>query len=616
MILSILSGGKRSKTESEASFEKSYDVLVAGLGTAGAIAALSAAENGASVLGVERINLCGGTATAGGVFGYYYGLQGGRFEDLDAKAAKIRAESFILNGAFHPDAKAIALERELLSKGAALLYESCVVGVYLKDSDEICGVRLSTPEGVKDIGCKILIDASGDGEVCAMAGASFKEGRAFDGQPQPYSSVRVFVDDGKLGMANFDAGYAVSSDASDMTRGMIDANSLHLSAPGEKAPKLLWITTMPGLREGRLVDCDKILSFSDFMDGKLEADPVAWAYSNFDSHTQDWAFEDDLAKDWMIAASLWGKVFAFPIPLDSMFVKGFRNLMAVGRCLSVDHIMACAIRMQRCLQKLGEAAGAAAGLSLRAKVELRQVDRKALKALLEASGCLDSSKLPECSFPKDAAKLKELLSSNAPGEAIWRLARNGDEYGSLPAEWLKSSDANLSRNCAMALGLAGRKEALPVLRRILDERDNFIPSSSRSHNQGRLLGAMHLLGKLEDAESVAALLSFVGRDGLSVHEFSHALMALLALGESHLSQRKAIAAKLEAVMGSSSFSYDLVLKNSSRTGQKVIEPLTGIMRLGAARAFKSWGIDSSLPSLLDRSRLTWREKRMLKEIAA
>ncbi|HCE45476.1 MAG TPA: hypothetical protein DET40_18200 [Lentisphaeria bacterium] len=614
MFLSELHEGKCIRTESSVKFDKSYDAVVAGLGTAGAIAALSAAENGASVLGVERINLCGGTATAGGVFSYYYGIPGGRFEDIDAKAGKLREGNFITNGVFHPDAKAIALEREILDKGASILYESSVIGAYLSAADKVCGVRLATPEGVKNIGCKILIDASGDGEVCAMAGAKYREGREFDGLPQPCSSVRVYVRDGKIHMANFDAGYALSSDAADMTRGMISSNSLHMSAPGEAAPPLLWITTMPGLREGRLIACDRTLTFADFMDGKHETDPVVWAYSNFDSHTQDWVFEDDLAKDWMVAASLWGKVFTFPVPLETMLVKDFSNLMAVGRCLSVDHIMACALRMQRCMQKLGQAAGTAAALALRANTGLRSVDRKALKKLLESDHCLDASKLPDCSYPQDPEKLKEILSSDAPGEAIWHLSRNSKDFGKLLLEWLAGSDRGLSKNAALALGIAGRRETLPFLRMILKERDNFLPKSSRGHNQPRLLGAIHLLAKLNDAESIGPLLDFIEAPDLNVQEFSHAFVSLLTLGENLPQFRKDIASRLTAVMCKDSFSYELTLKNSSQNGQRVFEPLTGMMRLAAARAFKGWAISSRLPELLDMNHLSWREQHMIREL--
>ena len=60
-------------------FTKKADVIVCGLGTAGSLAALFSAENGLSVLGIESFTCVGGTHTAGGVVGHYFGCPGGRY---------------------------------------------------------------------------------------------------------------------------------------------------------------------------------------------------------------------------------------------------------------------------------------------------------------------------------------------------------------------------------------------------------------------------------------------------------------------------------------------------------------------------------------------------------
>ena len=110
MFLSRLNGGRAERIPAEARFDEKFDVIVAGFGTAGAIAAITAAEHGVRVAAVEKLNMAGGTATAGGVWGYYYGLPGGRFEAVDAEVDALRRDHFTSDGAFHPDLKGICLE--------------------------------------------------------------------------------------------------------------------------------------------------------------------------------------------------------------------------------------------------------------------------------------------------------------------------------------------------------------------------------------------------------------------------------------------------------------------------------------------------------------------------
>ena len=74
---------KESTYSKVISVREKYDVIVCGLGTAGTFAALFCAENGLSVLGIETFTCVGGTHTAGGVNGHYFGCPGGRYEQLD-----------------------------------------------------------------------------------------------------------------------------------------------------------------------------------------------------------------------------------------------------------------------------------------------------------------------------------------------------------------------------------------------------------------------------------------------------------------------------------------------------------------------------------------------------
>jgi FAD dependent oxidoreductase len=591
MYLSELQNGQTVKTSIEnIVFDKECDVLVAGLGTAGAIAAISAAEHGAKVIGVDRLKMSGGTATAGGVFGYYYGLQGGRFEKVDEECLELSGKDFLTgDNNRHPYAKSYAIEHAMVTAGGEIIYESTVIGIYL-ENDMVCGVRILSKGQLTNIACKVLIDGSGDGEVSVAAGAEFELGRQLDGQAQPFSSIRIFTtEDKKLGMANFDAGYVLPNDAKDLTRGLIQANSLHRGGLENFGNGLLWLTLPPGPREGRLLKCDRTMRFTDFINGERYANPIVYAYSNFDSHTQDWAFESDDAKDWMVTASLWGYCFNIPLPAEIMFVKGFSNLLCAGRCVSIDHDMAAAVRMQRGLQKLGEAAGIIAAQAVRNNTDIRNTDRTELLAELSRSGALNTAEQrPDDKFKTDHETIRKMLASEKPGEAIWVAGKNLSAYRKLLMECLESKEEHLSRNSALALGLGGDPVAISKLLQIVEERDQFEPSSSRSHNQRRLLGAMNLLGKLGDEKAIYTLLDFIKIEDLDMQEISHALMVLLKLGDTCLEQRTLISDALTKVLDKDCPEYKLLLKNSSSTGYRAYVNRTILMRQALADKLKQW----------------------------
>ena len=56
MLYTTLSDGKLISRELNPVFDEATDVCVVGLGTAGAVCAISAAENGARVVGIEKVS--------------------------------------------------------------------------------------------------------------------------------------------------------------------------------------------------------------------------------------------------------------------------------------------------------------------------------------------------------------------------------------------------------------------------------------------------------------------------------------------------------------------------------------------------------------------------------
>lgn len=616
MYLTEFISKKSSRIECEPKFESQFDVVVVGMGTAGAIAAIAAAEQGVTVCAVEKLNLPGGTATSGGIAGYYYGLPGGRFEELDNRAEQLRSQAFLQGGGFHVDAKGIVLEQAFESAGGTLLYESSVTGVFLADDGKtVIGVRAVTPDGVRDIGCKVAIDGTGNGDLCALAGAEFTEGRESDAQPQPFSSVRVFLNpEQKMASANFDAGYTVSSDAAELNRAIIASNALHCYPPGcETAPqRLFYITQLPGHREARLVRCDHLLSGMEIIEKKFKHQALGWSFSNFDSHSLDWAFEDDLACDWMVPCSLWAKAMVAPITLEILIVKGFRNLMVIGRAVGVDHFSASLLRMERCMEKTGEIAGLAAALTVRdGKEEVREVDRDALEKLVRASGCLDESILPRCEFP--TAHWAEDFATDKPGDALWYASRHLETTRGKLLELLDSGDRNVAAHAAIALAMGSDPAGAPVLRRMIRERDDFLQTTGRRHNYPRIYAEAYLLGRVGEPGDAALLLELARERAADYHPFSYAWRGALTLGDRFPETRAEIAAALCEILEAPDFTLPFLFKNVAVPSQAFHEPMQNMFRLVTALRLREWGVPNRLAESLTGT-LTWREKRLLKQL--
>ena len=170
-------------------FEKKYDVIVCGLGTAGSLAALFSAENDLSVLGIEAFTCVGGTHTAGGITGHYFGCPGGRYEKLEQKVVAF-SKRYTCTTA---ESRKFLTEQALCEQGAEILYQSSVCGVYLEENS-VVGLRVLTESGIVNYGAKIVMDCTAEAYVAVMAGCKTEMGRKTDGQMQPYSLVSMVFD--------------------------------------------------------------------------------------------------------------------------------------------------------------------------------------------------------------------------------------------------------------------------------------------------------------------------------------------------------------------------------------------------------------------------------------
>lgn len=551
-----------------------YDVIVVGLGTAGGIAAIAAARRGLRVLGIDRHTCMGGVGTAGGVIGYYFGSRGGIYEEFDRQVPAMEQRVYTPSFGVNAEAKQYVLEREALQAGVTICYDTTVIDMIM-EGKTVKGVECFSPDlGRYTVSSSVVIDSTGNADVCRLAGCELRGGREFDGQAQPFSNVWFRFKENRVQSAYTDSGYVFPEDPDSMSRAIVDSAllSTHLKDRYEEEERLIRITPQLGVRESQFIVGEENVTLEDFLQDRYSHEPVFMAYSNLDNHSKDLAFESELQRDWTVAASLWGLKFTVPIPLGALIPQGYDGLLVAGRCLAVDHDMASCVRMKRDMQKCGEAAANAAFLSITKQLPLRDVSYSELAKLLRETDCLsekndvyfeqrlakDDSSNPYIQWITDMDEIKSGLSGVKPGVAIWSAKRCGEAIRPQLMLWMKEPEAeHLSKHSAIALALLGTPEAAPVLRGIVRERDPFVPLTSSKYNQARGYAAVYLLGRLADKDSIAELRNILDeREGFTYidanKEFlsderelrfqyvSYALMALSRIGDRHVETRPII----------------------------------------------------------------------------
>ncbi|MBQ8815645.1 MAG: FAD-dependent oxidoreductase [Lachnospiraceae bacterium] len=169
------------------------EVLVAGGGVAGIAAALAAARQGKTVILLEKQFMLGGLATAGLVTIYLplcdgmgtqvsfgiaeellrlsikYGyeakypaawLEGGSKEEKTKRRYEVRYNAQLF---------AIAAEQLLRKEGVKILYGTSACSVAMEDK-KISAVMIENKSGRSAIKGKSVVDATGDADICVMAG--------------------------------------------------------------------------------------------------------------------------------------------------------------------------------------------------------------------------------------------------------------------------------------------------------------------------------------------------------------------------------------------------------------------------------------------------------------
>jgi len=539
------------------------DVVVCGGGTGGAFAAVAAARQGARTVVLEASTCLGGVGTGGGIHTYYHGVEGGIQDEADARLEEV-APLFGPPGkvsGFHPEAKKVVLEQMAAEAGVDVRYSTIVTGVQTREvptslpakegeatARRVTAVVAAGPDGNALWRGKAFVDATGDGDVAAMAGAAFIFGREADGLPHAYSlGAGRLSEDGKLLITNFDAGYCDPTDAVDLTRARRRALAHYWRDRFEADNRLLYVAPILGIRNSRLILGDYVITLADEMAGRQFPDVVAYAYSHFDNHGFDYENESDEAMVWVWLLGNWGRRIGCEVPYRALLPRGVEGLVMACRALSMTHDAHNQLRMQRDLQRVGEAAGVAAALAARKGVAPRQVPVEEIQRVLLSSGALgprerrelpepgaeaavhDPSWLPPQPPALPLAERAAQLGTEKSQEATWALIKAGAEALPLLVQAVRAEKPATRFWASVALAMLGRQEAAPELRSALAERRGEVPEGRKTAPLWK--SAICLLGRIRDREAVPELCRVLEDPEADLDALVAALRALGRIGD-------------------------------------------------------------------------------------
>ena len=412
---------------------RQVDVLIVGGGPAGFVAATAAARLGVSALLVERYGCLGGMAT-GGLVLYMDGLSDGEGARLVGGLPWEVLERLRLNNGLavdgplrlHVDSELLQVEAQTmgLEAGAELRLHSLAVGA-IREGRQVKGVVVESKSGRQAVLSRVTIDATGDGDVAAFAGASFEMGcqriglnlkvggvdrdrfrayerdhperaralraevRALGGFPlrpslTPYSNAGVYWIN-VLGLAGRDrtgqdegtihdtfAGELSAINVEDLTfaevelrrRLVVSIDFTRENIPGFEDVRLLAFAPQLGVRESRRITGHHVLTREDVMGRR--------------------AFDDIVG----VLGIGFADVEQVAVPYRCLVPRDVDGLLVAGRCISVDRWTQQAIRLIPPAMVTGEAAGTAAALAARAGISPGELDPADLREQLESAGAI------------------------------------------------------------------------------------------------------------------------------------------------------------------------------------------------------------------------------------
>lgn len=423
------------------------DVFIAGGGPAGTAAAWGARQLGARVLLIEGHSCLGGMGTAARVpvfmptgDGVHF-LAGGFGHQVITSLGK---ERHLRGPANDMEALKRIYDDLLTQSGAEFRFHTNLVAVEA-EGPRVSHVICASPSGLFAVRAKVFIDATGNGDLAAWAGAAFEKGdeegklmpgtlcSLWDGidwetwkakrpkneiQPDGHRLEEAFASgvfsvkdehltgmyqlDDHLGCGNIGHTFNVdATDESSLTQALVWGRKSLMEferyyreyLAGFENARVIVSGSLLGVRETRRITGEYTLDLKDYLARASFDDEIGrYAYSidihplkpgkdTYEQHRKE--FDRDYR---------YAKGENYGVPYRILTPKGFDNLLTAGRCVSTDVRVHGSLRVMPGCFITGQAAGAAAALAVDGQISTRQIDVPSLQKKLKGLGGF----LPNC----------------------------------------------------------------------------------------------------------------------------------------------------------------------------------------------------------------------------
>ena len=407
---------------------KTYDLIVVGGGISGVAAATAAAREGLSVLLIEQSGSLGGAMSNSLVYPFmsYTVRKNGECREISAGLFAEMKKRHAAYGDASWETFKLVFDDMLSEAGAEVLFHSTVFET-ITDGRSIRGVRVATKAGEMALFARSFIDASGDGQLIALAGCDVQVGRESDGFCQPMTTCfrlanvdverflkeedalqekyNEYQKDGKIqnprenilvfkgpgkGVLHFNTTRVIQHDPTDpfaISRAEMLARRqiremmsfLRENSPACAEATLVSVANHIGVRESRKLKGVHILTAEELKGCTKFDDRIALGKYDIDIH-------NPTGTGTYIYSLPLGEYYS--IPYRSLLPKEYDNLLVAGRCLSADHFAQAAVRIMPICACMGEAAGVAMAIASQSGTDAQRVDVAAVQEKLLANGAV------------------------------------------------------------------------------------------------------------------------------------------------------------------------------------------------------------------------------------